>query len=244
MSDEIVKSTKMSPADRMAKARAVRDANKAARLAAAPPADIAHDEPVTRNVKKAPIYEEEVAAARTQTRQPARTRSDGRIEVTGRDGEVLARTRTQVGDIFDIPQSMVPQGWSYQWNAVSVAGNAEVLLDQQHMMYQNGWRPVPAERYAGTLVPLGSKGNIVRGQQMLMERPLALTLEAKAEDERNARQLVQDRNESLKLAGMKKNMGQGFEMSGKYKGTGGDVRITIDKALDIPRPQHTLADPE
>ena len=193
-------------------------------------------EPVTRQVKKAPIYEDDpepVAAARTSTRGEVRTRSDGRIEVTGHNGEVLSRTRTQVGDIFDIPHSMVPKGWSYQWNAVSIAGNSDILLDQTHMMHQNGWRPVPAERYAGTLVPKGSKGNIIRGQQLLMERPMALTIEAQEEDKRNAMQLISDRNESLKLAGVKKNMGDGFEMGGKYRGTGGGVRMQIDKSLDV-----------
>lgn len=227
---EIVKSTDenpMTPAQqRMAKARAARIAKAGLKSSA--------DESVTRQVKKAPIYEEEpVAAARTATRGEIRTRPDGRLEVTGRDGEVLSRTRTQVGDIFDIPADMIPKNWAYQWNAVSIAGNSDILLDQNHMMHQNGWRPVPAERYAGTLVPKGSKGTIIRGQQMLMERPLALTLEAQAEDERNAKQLMSDRNESLKLAGVKKGMGDGFEMSGKYKGTGGGVRMQIDKSLDV-----------
>jgi|SRR5690242_7699480 len=227
---EIVKASevkaKMTPAERMAKARAARDANKAKREVGEPP--------VQRTIKKAPIVPEEpVAAARTQTRGGARTLPNGRVEVIGHNGEVLSRTRTQVGDIFDIPQSMIPNGWTYQWNAVSIAGNSDILLDQNHMMYQNGWRPVPAERYAGTLVPKGSKGNIIRGQQMLMERPLALTEEARAEDVRNALQLLSDRNESLKLTGVKKNLGDGFAMNERYKGTGGGVRMQIDKSLDV-----------
>lgn len=230
MNDEIIKAPKMTPAERMAKARAARDANRAARAAQVQHAEEA---PVTRQAKKAPIFEDAPAAGRTQTRQPARTRSDGRIEVTGRNGEVLSRTRVQVGDIFEIPKDMIPVGWSYQWNAISVAGNSEILLDQNHMMYQNGWRPVPAERYAGTLVPKGSTGNIVRGQQLLMERPTALSEEAAAEDVRNAKQLISDRNEALKLSGVKKNLGQGFEMSDRYKGTGGGVRMQIDKSLDV-----------
>lgn len=228
MSDEIQK-PKMTPQERMAKARAVRDANKAAKMAA----EAQPQEQVTRQIKKEPVFkDEEPAAARTQTRQGARTRPDGRVEVV-HNGEVLSRTRTQVGDIFDIPASMIPPGITYQWNAVSVAGNSDILLDQNHMMYQNGWRPVPAERYAGTLVPKGSKGNIIRGQQLLMERPKELTDEARAEDIRNAIQLMNDRNESLKLAGVKKELGQGFEMDGKYKGTGGGVRIQLDKSLDV-----------
>ncbi len=175
----------------------------------------------------------EQAAPRTQTRTAARTRSDGRLEVTGRGGEVLSRTRTYVGDIFDVPKEMIPLGWSYQWNAISISGNSDIILDQNHMMHQNGWRAVPAERHAGTLVPKGSTGNIIRGQQLLMERPEELTEEARAEDLRNAAQLVSDRNESLKLARVRDQLGDGMEMSGKYRGTGGGMRQSIDKSLDV-----------
>jgi hypothetical protein len=173
------------------------------------------------------------AASRTQTRAAPRTNASGRLEVTGRNGEALSRTRTYVGDIFEIPQEMIPDGWAYQWNAVSIAGNSEIILDQNHMMHQNGWRPVPAERYAGTLVPKGATGNIIRGQQMLMERPMELTKEAQAEDLRNARQLISDRNESLKLTKVKDQLPEGMEMAGKYKGTGGGIRMQIDKSLDV-----------
>ncbi len=219
---------KMTPAERMAKARAVRDANRIKRQAETQHA--AEPEPIIRQAKKAPIIKDEpVSPARTQTRQSARTRSDGRVEVVGHNGEVLSRTRVQVGDIFEIPQNLIPPGWTYQWNAVSVSGNSDILLDQNHMMYQNGWRAVPAERYAGTLVPQGSTGNIIRGQQMLMERPKALTDEARAEDVRNARQLISDRNESLKLTGVKNQMGEGFKMRGDHSG----ARIQIDKSMDV-----------
>ena len=186
---------------------------------------------------------QETAATRTQTRVNARTTSNGRLEVTGRNGEVLSRTRTYVGDIFEIPKEMIPKNWSYQWCAVSIAGNSEIVLDQNHMMHQNGWRPVPAERYAGTLVPKGATGNIIRGQQLLMERPQALTDEANAEDLRNARQLISDRNESLKLTKVKDQLPDGMEMASKYRGTGGGIRMQIDKSLDVlnvPRPNHQV----
>lgn len=172
------------------------------------------------------------------------TRSSGRVQARGRDGEVLSRTRTQAGDIFDVPAELIPVGWKYQWVAVSVMGNTEILADQNLMMAQNGWRPVPSNRYPGRYMPVGHKGSIVRGSQILMERPKVLSDEAEAEDIRNAKQLISDRNESLKLSGVKKSMADGFEMSGKYRGTGGSIRMEIDKSLDVvnvPRPQHRLA---
>jgi hypothetical protein len=176
---------------------------------------------------------EESAAARTQTRSAARTNASGRIEVSGRDGEVLSRTRTHVGDIFEIPGDMIPPGWDYQWNSVSIAGNSDIILDQNHMMHQNGWRPVPASRYQGTLVPKGATGSIIRGQQMLMERPLILSQEARAEDLRNAEALINDRNESLKLTKVKSQLPEGLEMSRKYRGSGGGMKMAIDKSLDV-----------
>ena len=208
--------------DNMAKARATAAANREARKAAAESS--VHE----------PIHE--------PTRTPVR--SSGKGEVIGRGGEVLSRKRTQAGDIFDIPKALIPQGWEYQWCAVSVVGNTEILLDQNLMFAENGWRPVPSDRYPGRFMPAGHKGSIVRGGQMLMERPSSLSDDARAEDVRLARQLISDRNESLKLSGMKKNMADGFEMGGKYRGTGGDIRMSIDRALDVPAPAHPLADPE
>lgn len=179
-----------------------------------------------------------VRAPRRGTRQPARE-----TEVIGRNGEVLSRKRTSTGDIFDIPASLIDPGWEMQWCAVSVVGNSEILMDQNLMMAENGWRPVPAERFPGRFMPVAHKGSIVRGGQMLMERPKALCDQARAEDVRAAKQLISDRNESLKLTGVRKGMADGFEMSRRYRGTGGDVKMSIDPALDIPVPQHQLAEP-
>lgn len=184
----------------------------------------------------------EARANRAQTREPVRasSRNEG---VLGRNGEMLSRKRTSTNDIFHIPDELIPKGWSYQWCAVSVVGNTEILMDQNLMMAENGWRPVPSSRYPGRFMPQGHQGNITRGGQMLMERPTVLSDEARAEDIRNARQLISDRNDSLKLTGVKSNLEGGYEMSGRYRGTGGNVRMQIDPGLDIPAPSHQLAEP-
>lgn len=176
-------------------------------------------------------------------RDPGRDPTRSEAVVVGRDGEVLSRKRTATGDIFAIPADMIEPGWEFQWCAVTVVGNSEILLDQNLMMAENGWRPVPADRFPGRFMPANHKGSIVRGGQMLMERPKVLCDQARSEDIRAARQLISDRNESLKLTGVKKNMADGFEMGRRYRGTGGDVRLSIDPALDIPAPQHQLAEP-
>jgi hypothetical protein len=209
MTDEIEKTEtpKMTAAERMAKARAARDANRAAQA----------------------VLDDNVVEAPSRTRPVARTRSDGRLEVTGHNGEILSRTRTQVGDSFEVPKSLWPVGWSYQWNSISVNGDSECVRETNNHMHLNGWRAVPAERDAGVLMPKGAKGSIIRGQQLLMERPTVLNDEALAEDVRNAKQLIADRNESLKLAGVKKGMPDGFSLSDRASG----VRIQIDKSLDV-----------
>lgn len=219
---------KMSVQDRMAKARATAAANREARKA-----QLAIDD-ATGTIEK--------AAARTPSRETMRAGPRGTTEAIGRNGEVLSRKRTGTGDIFAIPTELIPAGWTYQWAAVSVVGNTEILLDQNLMFSENGWRPVPAERYPGRFMPVGHKGSIIRGGQMLMERPTVLSQEAHAEDVRNARQLIADRNSSLKLGNIKNEMASGFEMSGKYRGTGGNVKLSIDPALDVPAPSHTIAD--
>ena len=163
----------------------------------------------------------------------------GPVEVRGRNGEVLSRTHKQTGDQFHIPESMIPDGWDYQWIAVTVTGNTDVVRSMNMSMHANGWRPVPAERHAGVLVEIDAKGGtIIRDGQMLVERPKALSIEARAEELGAAHKLISDRNEALKLTGVKNSMAPGFEMGGKYRGTGGDVRISVDQALDAPRPSY------
>ena len=183
------------------------------------------------------------AGRQTRGRTREATREPTRGTILGRDGEVLSRTRSGTADPFDIPADLIPPGWDYQWNVVTVTGNSDVCLDQGMGMYENGWRAVPAERHPGRFVARGTKGEIIRGGQRLEERPMQLTVDAKAEDVRNARQLLSDRNESLKLSGVPKAMPDVFEMNSRRRGTGGQIRMSIDPALDIEAPSHTLAGP-
>lgn len=184
---------------------------------------------------------------RQQTREPTReaSRSNGRagrVVIAGRNGEELTRKRRVGIDPFYIDPAIIPEGWVYQWNAITVLGNQDVLADQNLLMAENGWRPVPADRHPGRYMPPGHKGAIIRGGQRLEERPRALSEEARMEELAAANQLVTDRNEALQLTTMRSRMADGFEMGGKYRGTGGNVRISIDNAVDIPRAGHEIED--
>lgn len=187
--------------------------------------------------------------ARKQARQaeqrPAmRESARSGVVAMSREGHPLTRTRTGAGDPYAIPPEIIPPGWDYQWNAITVVGNKEILMDQNLQMEANGWRPVPASRHDGRFMPVGHSGSIIRGGLRLDERPMVLSEEARAEDLRNAKRLISDRNESLKLTGIKRQLGEGIEMNQRYRGTGGDIRMSIDSALDIPKPQHQIAGPD
>jgi hypothetical protein len=187
----------------------------------------------------------DAVAPRPVPKRPAVTRDEnGRIQVEGRDGEILTRSRVVGSDPYHIPTEIIPKGWAYQWNAVTIYNNQDLLVGQAMAMASNGWRPVPAHRHPGMFVPVGTKGAIIRDGLRLEERPAVMNEEARAEEISNAKRLISDRNESLMLSGVKSGMPSGFEMSGKYRGTGGRVVMDIDRGLDIPESSHTLAGPE
>lgn len=190
-------------------------------------------QPQTRSPARAPVRR---APHREVEREPERR---GAMVVTGRNGEALTRRRTTVGDIFHVPPDEIPAGWDYQWNTVSVAGNAEVARDHQVIMHANGFRPVPADRHPGRWTASGEKGAIIVNGLRLEERPTTLGNEARSEDHAKARTQMRDQTDSLRLT---EKLPTGFEAKRKYRGTGGDLRISIDPALDIPRPTQELAD--
>jgi hypothetical protein len=74
---------------------------------------------------------------------------------------------------------------------------------------------------------------------------LAMSQEAANEDKRNAIQQMRDRDQSLMggKANVAAAMRDGIEMSQKYRGTGGNLRMSIDPGLDVPMPSHKLAEP-
>jgi hypothetical protein len=124
-----------------------------------------------------------------------------------------------------------------------VVGNADVVIDQTNAMYENGWRPVPAERHPGMFVPRGKTGDVVRGGLRLEERPLALTFQAREDDVRVARQQMRDRDQALmgRKANLLGSMADGFSMDpGRYRGAGGRLQMSIDPGIDIPAPSHQV----
>jgi hypothetical protein len=181
-------------------------------------------------------------APRAPNREPSRDEArahsrTGGVAVQGRDGTVLTRRRTSVGDKFDVPVHEIPAGWTYQWNAVSVLGKGmEEIVVGDRQMYDNGWRPVPASRHDGRFAPHGYEGAIVLEGQRLEERPASLTKEAQAEDTLRARSQVRDRTDALRMT--QKQL-PGSEVA-RNRNQAGGMKMSIDPAFDIPRPEHEI----
>jgi len=164
---------------------------------------------------------------------------DGAVVVRGRNGEILTRAQPDDGlDEFNVPPYLKEDGWDYQWNTLTIYNSNELTSGMVLQNANNGWRPVLAQgKWNGVFAAPSHKGAIIKKGCVLEERPAQLSYEARADELRKANQLVTDRNESLKLTAVQKSMQGGFAMnSAKYRGTGGDVRISVDQALDVPRP--------
>lgn len=82
-----------------------------------------------------------------------------------------------------------PDGVDYLWIRISVRGNEE--YSELHEMMAAGWRPVPHSRHpnlftATTDQRLSQEACCLKQGQLLMERPLGMSLEAKREQQREA----------------------------------------------------------
>jgi hypothetical protein len=89
---------------------------------------------------------------------------------------------------FHIPPEMIPDGVDLQFNVDTVVG---MPTQERRFMEQQGWEPVTPDmwggRFDGFFMRKGHKGEINVGGQVLMWRPLELTLEARAEELMDAR---------------------------------------------------------
>lgn len=181
-----------------------------------------------------------VVGAEEQGPVARRASRDGRAQVTGRDGTVLSRRRSGNTDPYAVPPHIIPTGWRYQWNAVTVHGNADPVQNQMQSMWLNGWRAVPAERHDGMFMPTGVKGEIMRGGLRLEERPAELDDEARAEDKEIAVAQMRDQNAQF---GLGNRLGRGFDerkFAGHSRAAGAGVRTGVEVVTDAPRPQYEI----
>jgi hypothetical protein len=87
-------------------------------------------------------------------------------------------------DRFSIPREMIPEGLDLQWVAYEILGQP---APQERIRFErNGWRAVTPDmfegRFDGMFMPKGHRGEICVEGQVLMERPMELTMEARREE--------------------------------------------------------------
>ena len=140
-----------------------------------------------------PIRDESIVAR--EIARPTIPTIPGRALALNRAGKPIQRAAAETGvDEFYIPPHLPPQGWSWEWKEESVLG--EVRQGYAAKLAQVGWEPVMTESYPGVFTPEFDakgqpvKGPVRRGGLILMERAMALTIEARMDDKRRADEKV------------------------------------------------------
>lgn len=98
------------------------------------------------------------------------------------------RSAFDVVDEFTIPREEIPADLDYNWKRFTVGGQEDPYYIAR--MREQGWEPVPPERHPNWLPPGYNAQYIIKGGQILMDRPKELTEEARAEDREMARRQV------------------------------------------------------
>lgn len=101
----------------------------------------------------------------------------------------------EANDRFYFDPKIIPDGWSYEWKTYEVFGKQDPQYQVE--LSVQGWEAVPTKRHP-QLMPDGWKGETIDRQGMrLMERPLVLTVNAKARELRKAQLQVSNKEASL-----------------------------------------------
>lgn len=148
-------------------------------------------------------------------------------------GPVRRRVR-QGTDRYAFDQSIVPDGFVYQWKRHSILGQEDPAYMAE--LHQLGFDPVPAERHDGLFLPVGTKGPIIIGGQILMERHVENEREARWEDKKRADDQV---NGSRQQFGLPPAANSRFAAeSAKSRAVTG-VRVGRE-VVDAPRPKYQI----
>mgnify|MGYP006269590337 CR=1 FL=1 len=153
------------------------------------------DAPRRRRTTRAVEVEE-----RPALRPPMRD-EDPRARAARREAEILGNgddAFVEDTDEFYIPESMKPDGWSYEWKRKLVYGAEDPAY--QVALARTGWTPVPTGRHP-EMMPVGWKGETIeRKGMMLMERPLSITERVEAQNRRRASNQVRAKEQQLNSA--------------------------------------------
>jgi hypothetical protein len=110
-------------------------------------------------------------------------------------------------NMFDVDMSQKPEGMSYAWRRVSLAGQEDVR--RQVVSETNGWTPVPASRHPELMGTRGGDEPIILGGQMLMEIPEQWETEMRSIDEFSARYTLEETMQRLNGDNKRRGAGKG-----------------------------------
>lgn len=145
--------------------------------------------PTRRRLKTPAVERSPQHVAATDIREPVHETVHGEARRTRR------RKATVHDDMFYIPTDEIPEGSSYEWKRWAVNGQEDPFYIAQ--MREQGWEPVDPKRHP-TWVPPGYKQpHIIKGGQILMERPQSLTDEARAEQRQLAKRQMREAEQRL-----------------------------------------------
>jgi len=132
----------------------------------------------TAGVASAPPQEERAAPTREPVTHDERLERRSRFDTTA--------------DRLNVPKRLKKQGWDYQWMVTRVTGQ-EVDPSEMTAYYDQGWRPAKAKDYPSMCPPGWTKDTVEQHGQMLMVRPMRLTMQARQEDLQAAEQQRRDK---------------------------------------------------
>jgi hypothetical protein len=128
-------------------------------------------------------------SAREEAREPQHTAEHAPSRRTRRHKSTIN------DDIFHIPLEEIPEGSSYEWKRWSNLGLEDPFYIAQ--MREQGWEPVNPKKHPNWVPPGYVQPHIIKGGQILMERPIELTLEAQAEQRKLSKQQMREAEQRL-----------------------------------------------
>lgn len=140
--------------------------------------------------KQPPEVKKPAAAAPKKTREELlaelRADSDARVNY-----EEYMFSEEQ-GNMYDVPEHLIPEGFTVQWMNLQVAGK-NVNGATLHRYEVGGWKPAPVELFTD-LVAEGYEGAYIeRDGMILMIRPKATTDKFRAIEKKKAEMPLQDK---------------------------------------------------
>lgn len=192
--------------------------------AAPPPPPV--EQPTIETVTENPPAAAPRTALRMPDHAPATAAREADHEAAHESPRVRTRSRrsTVNEDMFYIPVEEIPEGSSYEWKRYSVNGLEDPFYLAQ--MREQGWEPVDPKRHPNWVPPDYKSPTIIKGGQILMERPIELTQEARQEQRQLARKQTIEAEQRL-------GMTPKDTMTRQYKGVEPQIHKEIGRMIPI-----------